>query len=207
MARDDFSASVKRDLAARVSTTCSNPDCRAQTAGPDSQEGVVNVGVAAHITAAAPGGGRYDLSLTPEQRSSASNGVWLCQNCAHLIDNPASDYSVELLRSWKVIAEDRARRALGKALPPPSETPNMAKLRGIRPLVGSTITFSELANPGREQLVRGTFRSRQEATILDCTEFFVKISLPGAIRTIPLESVLLAYDDRFQRHEIQQRTA
>ena len=46
----------------------------------------VNVGEAAHITAAAPGGKRYDPSLTPEDRRAASNGMWLCELCAKLID-------------------------------------------------------------------------------------------------------------------------
>jgi hypothetical protein len=40
------------------------------------------VGEAAHISAAAPGGKRYDSSLTPEERRAPSNGIWLCELCA-----------------------------------------------------------------------------------------------------------------------------
>jgi hypothetical protein len=32
-------------------------------------------------------GPRYDPVLTVEQRCSVANGIWLCQNCAKLIDN------------------------------------------------------------------------------------------------------------------------
>lgn len=46
-----------------------------------------NAGVAAHITAASPGGARYDAALTPEARADIGNGIWLCQNHARLIDN------------------------------------------------------------------------------------------------------------------------
>jgi hypothetical protein len=64
--RDDFSEDIKRALAARVANQCSNPDCRAVTSGPQTDPSkAVNVGVAAHITAASPGGPRHD----PELRS------------------------------------------------------------------------------------------------------------------------------------------
>src|SRR3990172_9122164 len=52
--RDDFPAGVKDELAKRVSYLCSNPRCRQPTSGPQSSpSGTVNIGVAAHITAAA----------------------------------------------------------------------------------------------------------------------------------------------------------
>jgi hypothetical protein len=69
LARDDFSRPVVDKLAKRVGVKCSYPDCRAPTSGPDGGDGVTNTGVAAHITAASPGGARYDETLTPELRS------------------------------------------------------------------------------------------------------------------------------------------
>jgi hypothetical protein len=72
----------------------------------------VNIGVAAHITAAALGGPRFDPSLTPRQRCSASNGIWLCQNDGKLVDNDEQQYPVALLRQWKADAEATAERAL-----------------------------------------------------------------------------------------------
>jgi hypothetical protein len=86
--RDNFSPKTKDLLAKRVGYRCSNPSCRKLTSGPhEDVMKAVNVGVAAHITAAASGGPRYDKSLSSEQRKLIDNGVWLCQNCAKLVDN------------------------------------------------------------------------------------------------------------------------
>jgi hypothetical protein len=112
---DDFSDVVKRALAGRVGHLCSNPECRALTSGPqDDPAKTVNVGVAAHITAASPGGPRYDPELLPEERSGPGNGIWLCQNCAKLIDNDPARFSVGLLMKWKNDAETEARSRVGK---------------------------------------------------------------------------------------------
>lgn len=112
---DDFSDPVKRALASRVGNLCSNPECRALTSGPqDDPAKAVNLGVAAHITAASPGGPRYDAELLPEERSAPSNGLWLCQNCAKLVDNDAVRFGVDLLLRWKGTAEADARNRVGK---------------------------------------------------------------------------------------------
>jgi hypothetical protein len=112
---DDFSDVVKKALGARVGQLCSNPECRALTSGPQQDPArAVNLGVAAHITAASFGGPRYDPDLLPEERSDSSNGLWLCQNCAKLIDNDPSRFSVEVLKKWKTDAETEAKRRLGK---------------------------------------------------------------------------------------------
>lgn len=113
MTRDEFSESTKQNLRERVGGLCSNPECRNLTTGPhsDSKRAIL-VGVAAHITAASPNGPRYDRSLTVEQRRSNENGIWLCVNCARLIDTDETQYSVELLESWKHEAEKGALREL-----------------------------------------------------------------------------------------------
>ena len=104
--RDDFTVEVKRALVARVANACSNPDCRAVTSGPqDDPNKALNVGVAAHITAAAPGGPRYNETLATEQRCHPNNGIWLCQNCAKLVDNDPVQFPEALLRAWKTVAE------------------------------------------------------------------------------------------------------
>ena len=116
--RDDFSQATKDTIARRVNFLCSNPDCPLATVGPHSDsEKSVNRGVAAHITAAAPGGKRYDASLTPEQRSSANNGIWLCQNCAKVIDSDENRYTVKVLREWKATAEAKADRSIKSSSP------------------------------------------------------------------------------------------
>lgn len=114
--RDEFPMPVRRDLAHRAGFHCSRPDCDARTAGPsdESERATSNVGVAAHITAAAPGGKRHDTALTPDQRSRIDNGIWLCQTCAKMIDDDDAAFPAELLRAWKVTAEAKAKRELGR---------------------------------------------------------------------------------------------
>ncbi len=113
--RDNFSARVKRVLALRVNYLCSNPDCRAQTSGPQvDAEKAVNVGVAAHVAGAAEGGPRYEADMTAKARSSIFNAIWLCQNCAKKIDSDPIRFTVELLKEWKEEAEREASERAGK---------------------------------------------------------------------------------------------
>jgi hypothetical protein len=113
---DDFSEPVKRALMSRAGNRCSNPDCCALTSGPQEDPAkAVNLGVAAHVTAASLGGPRYDAKLLPEERSAPSNGIWLCQNCAKLVDNDPVRFTVDLLFGWKSTAESDARNRVGKA--------------------------------------------------------------------------------------------
>jgi hypothetical protein len=70
------------------------------------------VGVAAHITAAAPGGRRYDPTLTSEERRHQSNGIWLCQTHSHHVDSDAEHFTVEMLGKWKRTAEEESFRAI-----------------------------------------------------------------------------------------------
>jgi ribosomal protein L37AE/L43A len=112
--RDNFPDAVKAALAKRVCWRCSK--CRAATTGPhESPEKSVGIGEAAHITAAAPGGPRFDASLKPDERKSSENGIWLCSNCATAVDRDAVRYTPEVLRAMKRSAEARADLELGRA--------------------------------------------------------------------------------------------
>jgi len=107
--RDDFNAATRRSLSARAGHRCSNPACGALTSGPGQEpDTVVDVGVAAHITAAAERGPRYDPAMSGPERKAAANGVWACQRCGKLIDSDDSKHTVGLLRRWKSEAEERA---------------------------------------------------------------------------------------------------
>ena len=111
--RDDFPKAVLETLAKRVGYRCSNPTCRKPTSGPHTDETkALNVGVGAHITAASPGGPRYDPSLTAEERRSAGNGLWLCQTCGKLVDNDEVRYPKKLLNEWKQQVEQDALREI-----------------------------------------------------------------------------------------------
>jgi hypothetical protein len=113
--RDDFPKAVQRIVASRVGNQCSNPECRALTSGPQSDPTKSsNVGVAAHITAASPGGPRYDQRLSSQERKHADNAIWLCQNCAKLIDNDPPKFPTGLLQGWKSRAEADALARIGK---------------------------------------------------------------------------------------------
>lgn len=115
MGRDDFSRNVQQLLAQRAGFRCAAPTCRAATVGPGGgATKSVSVGVAAHITAASPGGPRFDESLTGEQRSDISNGIWLCQTHAREIDVDPQRYPSALLRQWRDTVEADAAHALGK---------------------------------------------------------------------------------------------
>lgn len=110
---NEFSPPTKDLLARRVGMRCSNPNCRQSTVGPRTDRTkTINVGVAAHIAAASPGGSRHDANLLPDECSSPDNGIWLCQNCAKLIDNDAERYSIDLLRKWKQLSEEAALLAI-----------------------------------------------------------------------------------------------
>ena len=100
--RNNFSKKVKQKLADQAGNCCSFDNCNRPTSGPTKDgTGVHNGGDAAHISAAAVGGRRYDLNMTPEQRRSASNGIWLCTFHHRIIDGPDDTYTSEELHRMK----------------------------------------------------------------------------------------------------------
>ena len=132
--RDDFPKAVKEQIAKRVGLRCSNPSCRRPTAGPEAEgSGTVSIGVAAHITGASPGGPRYDDGLTAAERMGAANGVWLCENCAKLIDADALTHPPELLTGWKDVAEAMAALELRGFEGVPSRKRRMRELEREMP--------------------------------------------------------------------------
>lgn len=117
--RDDFSQKTVIQIAKRAGWLCSFPSCRTPTVGATADgDGEINIGTAAHICAAAPGGPRFDEKMTPEQRSSAKNGIWLCRDHGKAIDSDVGAFTVDLLRKWKRQAEaDSWRRVLRDEAP------------------------------------------------------------------------------------------
>ena len=203
--RDEFLKGIKDALADRVARRCSNPDCQAITSGPQTDPSrATNIGVAAHITAAAEGGPRYDSSLSAEQRSAAENGIWLCQNCAALIDRDTTRFTVELLRGWKSVAEDRARYSMGKAFQPATETESQRKMKKILAMKGAMVTLRWLNAPEHSRL-NGRFSSEAEIMVKDCDEdrLFFHVPGSGTNGTLPLEKVMIGYDDQRQRDALE----
>ncbi|MDB5143424.1 MAG: hypothetical protein JWQ66_2137 [Mucilaginibacter sp.] len=116
MPRDDFKKPTLDAMAKRVGYFCSNPNCEKPTVGPNSQpDGVLLIGVGAHITAASAGGPRFDNLMSVADRSSIGNGIWLCASCSVMIDKDVMGFPVNLLHNWKRGAEENARsRMQGK---------------------------------------------------------------------------------------------
>ncbi len=112
--RDDFSENTKRRVACRVGYRCSFPGCNRPTVGPsfERNDKISSIGEAAHICAAAPGGPRYDSSMTAEERKGIDNCIWLCNVHAKLIDTDVKSYSADEIRNWKKQAEAAASLAL-----------------------------------------------------------------------------------------------
>jgi hypothetical protein len=209
--RDDFTEEVKRLLANRVGNICSSPYCNALTSGPqiDSSK-ALNVGVAAHITSAAPDGPRYDPSLSPEQRRHPDNGIWLCQTCAKLIDNDEIQFPETVLRAWKVVAEHRALISIGKTATgnsaPVLESESQRKYRAIKPWIGKTVKLSQMSTGNAVNMI-GPVRGSADTEVLDCTEFYVKIGKTGSggwSRAISLSNIEISSDER-DRLELQER--
>lgn len=162
--RDEFTKDLKRILQERVGNRCSNPGCRKLTSGPNfNSQKATRIGVAAHITAASPGGPRFDPQLSIEERKSITNAIWLCQNCGTLVDRDEKTYPVKLLEQWKISAEDSARKELEGNLPNnqplvPEDNSNSLKC----PFCGSTVKSGLLVCTGcHAEIIRGATRDER----------------------------------------------
>jgi hypothetical protein len=112
--RDGFSEKVRRAVAARAGWHCSLAGCAKLTVGPSEEapRKIANIGKAAHICAAAPGGSRYDSPMTPEERAGLDNAIWLCSDHATLIDQDKVTYTADSLRKMKREHEAACARAV-----------------------------------------------------------------------------------------------
>lgn len=101
--RDNFSPKTVELIAKRSGYICAYPGCRRMTiaGSEDRKSGLTVTGVAAHITAAAPRGPRYDSLMSSEERSSETNGIWACQIHGKFIDDNPSKCTTEELHRWK----------------------------------------------------------------------------------------------------------
>lgn len=110
--RLEFSQPTIRNLAMSVNFRCARPGCGLVTHFYDPHsDSTVNIqGQAAHVAAASRFGPRSDVTMTPEQIRSFSNGVWLCANCATLIDRLPREYPDTMLKAWHADAVEKIRR-------------------------------------------------------------------------------------------------
>jgi hypothetical protein len=126
--RDEFTAATRRTIERQARSHCSNPMCRRLTSAAASDGvGEINIGEAAHICAAAPGGRRYDPNMTVEARRSAENGIWLCRLHARAIDSNDPKFTVALLQEWKRLTDQDSWRSVM------NETPFAPNMRDPEP--------------------------------------------------------------------------
>lgn len=145
--RDEFRSPLVAALAKRSGYLCAI--CRAMTIGPSSESplSVTNLGVAAHITAAAPGGPRFDPSLTHEKRCAIENGIWLCQTDAKRIDADSSTYTDKVLHSVK--AKHEAFVATIAGIPASTAHPlSITPGEGVRGMTAHEYAFLRISETG-----------------------------------------------------------
>lgn len=111
---------TKLMLAHRSGDVCALPGC-GQRLTPDSESGSpTNLGEAAHIIGEKEGSTRYEHGMTDNERNGYGNLIYLCRNCHHRIDDPASgetDYPVDRLKQIKSEHENRIHDAVVDAFP------------------------------------------------------------------------------------------
>lgn len=110
MARDNFTKRTRELVAQRVAYRCCFQGCGIATIGPKYGDALntSSIGVGCHIFAASPNGPRYNANMTPEERKSPDNCIWMCQTHSKLIDADENAYPPALLHQWKNNAEQEA---------------------------------------------------------------------------------------------------
>lgn len=205
--RDNFTDETKRNIAARVGHRCSNPDCQALTSGPQIDPAKsLNVGVAAHISAASNGGPRFNSTLEPDDRRSAENAIWLCQNCAKLVDNDTTRFDGDKLRTWKHNAEAKALESIGRAEAVAHTSEPTRKVQAISPWIGAQITLARM-NTGKAAVLLGPVRGTSAVTLIGCNEHFATVSIGDTPRSIPLNCLQISFDHGAGRLELQESHA
>lgn len=166
--RDDFTEKTRRELRERVGGKCSRPDCRRETTGPLlGSEGSIRLGRAAHITAAARGGPRFDATLTRNQRRNISNGIWLCCDHADEVDTNRHRFPAELLREWKALAEATAESELGRT--PPSREDAINQVMAVLGATPGKLLPTAMANTSA---AISRFLSEKDAAVRIIPEFY-----------------------------------
>ena len=92
----------------------SNNPCSCASRSEESHRLTVMLRPLPMITAAAPGGPRYNPRISTAARRAISNGIWCCSNCSVTVDRDEAAYDELTLRTLKREAEAHAREMLGR---------------------------------------------------------------------------------------------
>jgi hypothetical protein len=86
----------------------------------------------------------------------------------------------------------------------PQPSPAERKRRGILEWKGKLVTLS-IMNTGRAVMLLGPVAGTSAVTIVECTEFYVTISMNGSERSISLSNVDISFDNKHNRLDLQER--
>lgn len=116
--RDPVPAAQARVVISRSGDRCAYRGCGQELslAPPSNRDHPKATGKVAHICAASPGGPRYDGTMTPSQRGSADNLIYLCGPHHDAIDSQLHFHTAEWLRQAKRDHERAVARGVRLAL-------------------------------------------------------------------------------------------
>jgi len=143
--RDNFPSEVINTVKLQSAYICANPDCRKLTVAPSliNEMKVQYVGKVAHISGAAINGPRYLPEMSATDRMAIGNAIFLCSNCADMIDkNGGIDYELALLHSWKKEHYDWVLANLNKD--PQSKTGSVNSKFQMGGITANTINIASL---------------------------------------------------------------
>ena len=118
--RDRVPPAQEKVVISRSGAKCAYPTCGIELTIDRQSPGdrPKATGKVAHIAAASPGGPRYDEKMTPEQRGSADNLIYLCGQHHDAIDSQlehhTSDFLLDAKRSHEAAVQRGVRNALGE---------------------------------------------------------------------------------------------
>lgn len=130
--------------------------------------------------------------------------MWLCQNCAKLVDNDESLFPAKVLSAWKALREHTALNSIVQAVYRQHETESQRKCREILPWKGQRVMLVKMPSPQQAMMLGTRPWTSNQVTVLDCTEFYVKVRGDGwdSSRSIPMRNVEIGHDDRFNLPEL-----
>lgn len=116
--RDRVPLAQEKVVISRSGNICAYPNCGLElTIDPQAVgDQPKATGKVAHIAAASAGGPRYDATMTPVQRGSAPNLIYLCGPHHDAIDYQLSHHTAQFLLEAKHSHENAVERAVRSAL-------------------------------------------------------------------------------------------
>lgn len=116
--RENFTDTVRKNVARKAMYVCSNPDCLRVTGFATTRGKPRAIAQAAHIVSAVDDGPRGgDVVRTSDgsavARGDEANAVWLCMPCHYRIDADEEAFPTEVLVVWKRDHEKRISELVG----------------------------------------------------------------------------------------------